>query len=74
MISYTPFYKTIGKRKISIYQLINDYFIPSGTIQRIRNNESVTLKSLEQLCQILKCNIDEIVSITYFVKVIHQFS
>ena len=63
MISYTPFYKTIDKRKISQYQLINDFFIPAGTIQRIRNNESITLKSLDELCKILKCNVSDIVSI-----------
>ena len=62
MISYNPFYKTIEKRRISQYQLINDYFIPAGTIQRIRNNESITLKSLEQLCSILKCNVNDIVA------------
>ncbi len=64
MISYNPFYKTLGKKRITLYQLINDYFIPAGTIQRIRNNESLTLKSIEQLCRILKCNVNDIVSIT----------
>ena len=64
MISYNPFYKNLGKKRITLYQLINDYFIPAGTIQRIRNNESLTLKSIEQLCRILKCNVNDIVSIT----------
>ncbi len=62
MISYEPFYKTLSKKKITQYQLINDYLIPSGTITRIRNNQSLTLKTIETLCKTLKCSISEIVS------------
>lgn len=62
MISYEPFFKTLVKRKISQYQLINDYLIPSGTLSRIRNNQSLTLKSIENICKALNCNIGDVVS------------
>ncbi|MBP3200810.1 MAG: helix-turn-helix domain-containing protein [Lachnospiraceae bacterium] len=62
MISYEPFFKTLVKRKISQYQLINDYLIPSGTLSRIRNNKSLTLKSIENICKALNCNISDVVS------------
>lgn len=62
MISYEPFFKTLVKRKISQYQLINDYLIPSGTLSRIRNNKSLTLKSIENICKALNCNIGDVVS------------
>ena len=62
MISYEPFFKTLVKRKISQYQLINNYLIPSGTLSRIRNNQSLTLKSIENICKALNCNIGDVVS------------
>ena len=63
MISYEPFFTTIEKKKITQYQLVNDYFVPAGTIQRIRKNESITLKSLDHLCKTLNCSIADIVAI-----------
>lgn len=64
MISYKPFFETLSKKKITQYQLINDYLIPSGTITRMRQNKSVTLKTIELLCNALKCKINEIVAFT----------
>ena len=64
MINYDPFYKTLSKKKITQYQLINDYFIPSGTIHRIRNNQNVSLSTIDSLCKVLKCKITDIVIIT----------
>ena len=62
MISYEPFYKTLIKKKVTQYQLINKYLIPSSTITRIRHNKSITLKSIENICKALRCNINDIVS------------
>lgn len=61
MISYEPFYKTLSKKRITQYQLVNKYLIPSSTITRIRNNKSITLKSIENICKILHCNVNDIV-------------
>lgn len=62
MISYAPFYKTLSKRKITQYQLMTKYLIPSGTIQRIRNNQNVNLTTIENLCKVLNCKITDIVT------------
>ena len=62
MISYEPFYKTLNKKRITQYQLVNKYLIPSSTITRIRNNKSITLKSIESICKILRCNVNDIVA------------
>ncbi|MBR1454633.1 MAG: helix-turn-helix domain-containing protein [Lachnospiraceae bacterium] len=61
MISYKPFYTTIAKKRVTQYQLVNIFLVPAGTIQRIRENKSITLKSLEQLCKVLNCNISDVV-------------
>ena len=62
MISYTPFYITIKKKKITQYQLINDYYVATGTLQRMKKNQNLTLKTIEQLCKVLNCNISDIVT------------
>lgn len=62
MISYEPFYKTLNKKRITQYQLVNKYLIPSSIITRIRNNKSITLKSIESICKILHCNVNDIVA------------
>ena len=62
MISYSPFHKTLLLKKITKYQLTRHYLIPSGTINRIQNNKSITLKTLEHLCKILNCEIKDIVT------------
>ena len=64
MISYEPFFKTLEKKKITQYQLINNHLIPSSTLSRIRQNKSITLKSIENICKALKCNVNDVVSFT----------
>lgn len=63
MINYSPFFNTIKSKKISQNKLVNIFFVSKNTINKMRNNESVNLKTIEYLCQILNCNIEEIVKI-----------
>lgn len=63
MINYSPFYMTLIRKKISQYKLINKYLISSSTLNRIKRNESVSLATIDELCQILKCDIKDIVKI-----------
>lgn len=64
MINYSPFFETLEKEHITQYQLMKDYFIPSSTINRIKKNKSITLKSIETLCDVLGCKINDIVTFT----------
>jgi len=63
MINYSPFYMTLIKKKMSQYKLINKYLISSSTLNRIKNNEPVSLSTIDELCKILKCDIKDIVKI-----------
>ena len=63
MITYSPFYKTLVKNNMTQYKLIKEHLIPCGTIQRMRNNESITLKSIDHLCRILNFDITDIVKL-----------
>lgn len=64
MISYTPFWRTLAEKGITQYQLINEYGVSTGTLDALRKNKSVTLNTIQDLCSILQCPIQNIVEIT----------
>ena len=65
MISYEPLFKTLKKRNISIYKLINTYHISRGTIDNLKHNRSITMSSLNQLMETLGItNITEVIHYT----------
>lgn len=63
MISYSPFWKSIESKNISVYELIRYYRVSGNTIQKLRDNENITLKTVERLCKILHCKIQDIVEV-----------
>ena len=66
MISFRPFRELIAKRKISTYFLRNkcgDYNLDSKTIQRLMRDESVSTNTIDALCQILDCQISDIMEV-----------
>lgn len=63
MISYAPFWQTLEEKGITQYQLINQYGVSTGTLDALRKNRSVTLNTIQDLCIILHCSIENIVEI-----------
>ena len=61
MISYEPFFDTLKKKNISTYTLIYKYGISSATIDRIKKGGGITTAKLNDLCNILDCNIEDII-------------
>ena len=64
MISYEPLWVTMKQKGISQYQLINTYGFSTGTLDTLRKNKSITLNTVQDLCRILQCNIEDIVKIS----------
>ncbi len=62
MISYTPLWETMAKRGATTYTLQVKGGISSSTIRRLKAGESVSTNTLEALCHILDCTIDDIVA------------
>lgn len=50
MISYAPFWRTLKKKKISQYDLVNKMEISSSMVQKLRTDKPLTLKSIAMLC------------------------
>ncbi len=61
MITYEPFYKTLKEKNITTYKLITQYNISRSLIDRLKHNKPVTTVTLNDLCKILGCRIEEIV-------------
>lgn len=61
MICYDPLWATMKKREITTYTLITKYDINSRTINNLRHNKSITMYTLERLCNILNCTPNDII-------------
>lgn len=64
MISYAPLWRTLTEKGITQYQLINEHGVSTGTLDALRKNKSVTLNTIQDLCNILQCPIQDVVEIT----------
>ena len=61
LISYSPLWKTMKEKNITTYALIEKYNINPRTINNLKHNKSITMYTLERLCNILDCNPNDIV-------------
>ena len=60
MIVYTKFWETLKKKDISQYKLTNEYKISFSLLDKLRKNASITTHTLNRLCRILDCRIEDI--------------
>jgi len=61
MIVFDRLWKTMKEKNISQYKLIKEYGISSGQLDRLRKNDNVNTYTLNELCRILECSIEDIV-------------
>ena len=61
MISYRPFWEKLSESEESTYTLIKNHRISSSTIDKLRNNKPITTTTLNDLCRILNCQIQDVV-------------
>ena len=62
MISYAPLWKTMQNRGATTYTLEVKGNISSSTIRRLKAGESVSTNTLDALCNILDCDICDVIS------------
>lgn len=61
MISYRPFWDTLKRKNISTYALREKYNINPNTLTRMRNGKYLSMRTIEDLCKILDCAVEDIV-------------
>lgn len=64
MITFDPLWQTLKKKNISTYRLIHQYNVSRGMLDNLKHNRSITLKTLNDLCEILDCDISDIITYT----------
>ena len=60
MISFEKLWITLKERNISQYKLIKEYKISTGQLDRLRKNGNVKTYTLNELCKILDCRLEDI--------------
>jgi DNA-binding Xre family transcriptional regulator len=60
MISYENLWAVMKKKGISQYTLIKKYNVSPAQITRLKRNESVSTHTIETFCEILDCEVSDI--------------
>lgn len=61
MIVFDKLWVTMKERGISQYKLIKEYKVSTGQLDRLRKNGNVSTYTLNLLCEILDCDISDII-------------
>ncbi len=64
MITYDPLYKTMKEKNISTYKLITQHGISRSLIDRLKHNKPISTVTLNDLCSILQCRVEDILVFT----------
>lgn len=60
MIRYDRLWETMKEKGVSQYALIKKYGISPAQITRLKRNESVSTHTIDMFCEILHCNVEDI--------------
>ena len=60
MIRYDPFWETLKRKNITRYALIHKHNISNGTLYRMRKNAPLSTVTIDDLCKILQCRVEDI--------------
>ncbi len=60
MIVFDRLWTTMKEKGVSQYKLIKEHKISTGQLDRLRKNENVSTYTLDQLCRILNCSLNDI--------------
>lgn len=60
MIVYDRLWATMKERRVSQYKLLKEYGVSAGQLDRLRKNGNVSTYTLNALCSILHCRLEDI--------------
>lgn len=60
MIVYDRLWVQMKLKGVSQYKLLKDYGFSSGQLDRLRKNENISTFTLNRLCEILDCELNDI--------------
>lgn len=63
MITFDKLWQTMKERGISQYDLYTHYNVNRSQINRLKHNQNVETNTLDKLCNILNCRIEDIMEL-----------
>lgn len=60
MIKYDPLWETMRKRGVTQYDLYTHHNVNRAQIDRLRHNKNVEVNTIDKLCNILQCRVEDI--------------
>lgn len=60
MIRYDRLWVTLKSKGFTKYQLTKEYGVSKAQLHRLRHNQSVNTNTLDRLCNILECEVEDI--------------
>ena len=64
IITYDPLWETMKRKGISTYALIKDYSFSRGTLDSLKRNKNISTATLNDLCNILGCEVQDVLRFT----------
>lgn len=61
MIKYDRLWETMKERNITQYDLYTRYNMNRAQLNRLRHNKNITMATLDKLCNILHCRVEDII-------------
>lgn len=61
MMSFEPLWETMKQKGITTYKLTNNYNVSRGTLDNLKHDRNVTLLTVERMCEILDCKVENVV-------------
>ena len=61
MISYEPLWRTMKREGATTYTLQNKGGVSSSTIRRMKAGDSVSTNTIDALCTLLNCRVEDII-------------
>lgn len=62
MILFDKLWQTMQERGITQYDLYTKYNMNRAQLHRLRHNQNIETNTLDRLCNILDCNIEDIMT------------
>jgi DNA-binding Xre family transcriptional regulator len=60
MIKYDKLWETMKQKGVTKYTLTHKYHISKSLLFRLKYNQGVNMNTIDMLCNILDCNIEDI--------------
>ena len=60
MITYDRLWQAMKQRGVSQYDLYTHYNVNRSQLNRLRHNENVEVNTIDKLCNILQCRVEDI--------------